>query len=214
MLDFGWQVSTTDASDAGRVSGAMYDWMTKALRGVVVRRGVLTTRDISVPIEHVSSIEDGLVSLSITSEELEGLEDYRVHRYVSPDTGEEAGPGGDQAVAYEGPAPSAMEGGDPTNPWTVSLTPFAEAEESRLVEGSVGITQGQDVVSEDGRLLGQVTHLVYDGDRLTGVIVRPPEVFGAGKIVGVDRIATLALDQLTLSLGAEAFEDLPEAPAS
>lgn len=213
MLDFGWQVSTTDSGDAGAVTAAMYDTVTKDLTGVVVRRGEIATRDIVVPSEYISSVADEVVGLTVVAAELEQFDDFRLHRYVSPELDlqppQNENPGGEPFAV----TPS-LSTGDPTNPWTVGGQPLIEETTCNVVEGSVVFWQEQDVVSSDTTFLGKLTHLVYDGDALSGVIVRPDKLFGSGRLVPFEQVAETLEDQAVLSVDAAGFRTLPDAAVS
>lgn len=210
MIDFGWQATSTDEDNAGTVVGVMFDFLTKDLAGVVVRRGAMATRDLVVPVEHVVSYADGVVMLDLSSEGLEGCEDYLIHRYVSPELDMRPPAGADPQGVVLGTTPSVMTG-DPMNPWTVGGTPLVEEVASNVVQGAVAFVQGQEVLTTEGVVLGSVSRIVYDDTGLVGIVVRPEQLFGSGKVIPFEAILDGVGDQLAVELDQAAFSQLPEA---
>lgn len=213
MLDFGYRVEATDEPGAGTVSGAVYDRGTWELVAVIVRRGALATRDIVVPAERVTGLAPDLVTLSITAEEIERGEDFRLQRLISPEQDfEPPGAHEDLPGAVTGTAP--VVAGDPLNPFTVSATPTVVETVANVPEGTVPLALDQTVITADGEDLGGVAHLVYDGDALSGIAVDSERPFGSGRIVPVDRIAEAGVDHVLLSVDRAGYEQLPEAPVA
>lgn len=213
MLDFGYRAEATDEPDAGTVSGAVYDRGTWELVAVIVRRGALATRDIVVPAGSVVGLAPDLVTLSITTEEMEGGEDFRLQRLISPEQDfQPPGAHADQPGAVVGTAP--VIAGDPLNPFTVSATPTVVETVANVPEGTAPLVLDQTVVTSDGVELGGVAHLVYDGDALSGIAVDSERPFGSGRIVPVGLIAEAGADQVLLSVNRAGYEQLPDAPVA
>ncbi|MDP9381134.1 MAG: hypothetical protein M3Q29_13490 [Chloroflexota bacterium] len=212
MLDFGWQVETTDSAVAGTVMGAAYDAESLDLTAVVVRRGAMATRDIVVPAESVNAITDGLVSLSLTVDELESLEDFRLQRAVVPgrdfEPAESTVPVDEDATEVVAPRLLA-----PAPTTAVPVAPVTVVETvGNVPEGSYAFSAGQEVLSSDGDLLGVVSHLRYEGERLSELVVDTEGVFGAGKLVPIDLCQEVAVDELLLSVDRAGYDALPDAP--
>jgi uncharacterized protein YrrD len=212
MLDFGWQVEATDSAFAGTVIGAAYNQESLELTAVVVRRGAVAARDIVVPVEYVSGITDGLVSLSLTEEEIEDLEDFRLHRQIVPERDLEplAEPDGVDEDATEAVMPRVVA---PAPTTAVPVAPVAIVETvGNVPEGSPAFWAGQEVLSAEGELLGVVSHLLYEGERLSRLVVDTEGLFGAGKLVPIDAVGDVAVDELALSLDRAGYDALPDAP--
>ncbi len=213
MLDFGWQVSADDTGDLGTVVAATFDITSRRLTGVVVRRGAFATRDIVIPAGYIVSSVDGIVTISIDESELEKLEDFRVRRYVLPEADMQPPQQVDPPGVVVGTTP-AITTGNPLNPWTVGGAPLVEETGGNVPEGSMALSDGQEVYDSEAVRLGTVERLLVSGDTLTGIVVRPEEVFGSGRDVPAELIVATSTDELQLGMSAEEFGRLPEAPAS
>ncbi len=213
MLDFGQQVSTTDEGDAGIIVGALFEEGSGRLSGLVVRRGAFAARDILVPSDYVASTNEGIVALTMSAEELEDCDDFRLRRLVSPDLGMEAPQTVDPPGVVRGSAPTLMTG-NPENPWTVGGPPMLEEVVGNVFEGLVAFSVDQQALDSDGNLLGTVSHLVFEGDRLSGLVVRPDELFGSGKLIPANKLGDVALDELVVNMDQESFRALPDTPVS
>lgn len=209
MLDFGQRVAATDDEDAGHVTGAMYDQTGYELAGLVVRRGAMAARDIVVPAEHVSEIIEGRVGLALTVEQLERFEDFRMHRYVDPARDFEPLGAVDTPGVVVGSTPAVWTG-EPTNAPTVGGAPLVVEEIGNVLEGAVAFSPGQEVLTQDGALLGQVRRLSYDGGQFAGVIVSPEDVTDWGRFVASELVVDAGVDDLVVSLDQPSFEALPE----
>jgi len=49
---------------------------TDEIKELVIRRGVLFHEDVVLPMQYVTEIQDGVVHVQITDEELRGLQGY------------------------------------------------------------------------------------------------------------------------------------------
>ncbi|MBA2362137.1 MAG: hypothetical protein H0V86_01240 [Chloroflexia bacterium] len=174
-----------------------------------MRRGAMATRDIVVPAEHVSEITEGRVSLRLTVEQLERLEDFRMHRYVDPASDLEPMENADPPGVIIGAAPAVWTG-EPTNAPTVGGAPLVVEEIGNVPEGAVAFSPGQEVLTQDGAPLGQVRRLSYDGEQFVGIIVSPEDITDWGRLVTVDLVLDVAVDDLVLSVDPASFEALPE----
>ncbi|MDP9350939.1 MAG: hypothetical protein M3P51_05295 [Chloroflexota bacterium] len=213
MIDFGWQVATSDSPSAGAVVGLLFTHTDYQLRSVVVRRGALAVREIVVPSEHVLSAEDGVVTLSITENEVEEYEDLRERRFVSPERDLEPPHDVDAPGVLIGTAP-ALFTGEPTNPATVGGTPLVVETVANVPDDCVAFWDGQLVLAPDGEPLGEVAHLLYREGQLDAVIVDSEGLFGSGKVVPIDLIAEFSVEEMGLSIDRATFEHLQDAPVA
>ncbi len=209
MLSFGQRVAVTDDEDAGHVTGAMYDQAGYTLAGLVVRRGAMAARDIVVPAEYVSGITEDQVSLALTVEQLERLEDFRMHRYVDPANDFEPLGAIDTLGVVVGSAPAVWTG-EPTNASTVGGAPLVVEEIGNVLEGAVAFSPGQEVLTQEGEPLGQVRRLSYEAEQFAGVIVSPEDVTDWGRFVESNLVVDAEVDDLVISLDRTSFEALPE----
>lgn len=213
MIDFGWRVEDRDGHEGGTVAGVVFQRDSYTLWGLVVRRGALATRDIVVPAEHVASIGDGTLVLSITGEEIEQFEDFRQRRFISPESEPEAPPEVNPAGVVVGTTPAVFTG-EPTNPYTVGGLPLVVEIIGNVPEECVVFWDGQIVLTEDSEPVGNVTHLIYQEGQLSGLVVDSEGLFGSGRVVPLDLIVEHSVEELGLAGAQEDFERLREAPVA
>jgi len=72
VIEPGWNVFDANGDDIGRVHEVRGDLDLDIFDGLTVTRGILT-RDKYVPAENVATIYEGEAHLSISREEIEGL---------------------------------------------------------------------------------------------------------------------------------------------
>jgi hypothetical protein len=75
LIEPGWSVETADGKDAGRVSEVVGDSSNDIFNGLAISTGLLS-KDRYVPSEQVGTIVEGTVTLELSSDDLNGLEDY------------------------------------------------------------------------------------------------------------------------------------------
>lgn len=213
MIDFGWQVASSDSHSAGTVVGLVFTRSNYQVWGVVVRRGAMATRDIVVPAEHILTTGDGMLTLGISQDQVEEYEDFRERRFVSPERDLEPPHDVDPPGVLIGTAPAVFTG-EPTNSATVGGSPLVVETVGNVPEECVAFWDGQLVLAPDGEPLGVVTHLLYRGGKFDAVIVDSEGVFGSGKIVSLKLIADFSVEELGVSAEREEFERLPDAPVA
>ena len=72
VIEPGWNVFDVNGGDVGRVHEVRGDFDLDIFDGLTITQGILG-RDKYVPAEHVAAIYEGEVHLSISREEIEGL---------------------------------------------------------------------------------------------------------------------------------------------
>ena len=75
VIEPGWTVVDTRGEALGEVRELVGDTGKDIFNGLVVARGVLRAARY-VPSEHVGAIEEGVVHLTISEDEFEGLDDH------------------------------------------------------------------------------------------------------------------------------------------
>jgi sporulation protein YlmC with PRC-barrel domain len=60
----------------GEVERVIYDEDTKAVTGIVVRRGFLFTREVVLPVGRVAEVVAGIVRVNLNDDELDALEEF------------------------------------------------------------------------------------------------------------------------------------------
>ena len=75
MIEPGWHVAARDGSEIGRVKETVGDSGADIFSGISVSTGVLD-RARFVPAENVTAIEEGLVVLDLSAEDVEQLEPH------------------------------------------------------------------------------------------------------------------------------------------
>jgi uncharacterized protein YrrD len=76
LIEPGWKVFDASGQEVGRVHEVTGDPNADIFDGLTIRKGILS-KDKYVPAEHVTTIYEGEVHLSMTRGEVEGLSDFK-----------------------------------------------------------------------------------------------------------------------------------------
>jgi hypothetical protein len=132
-----------------------------------------------------------------------------MHRYVDPAHDFEPLGAVDTPGVVVGSTPAVWTG-EPTNAPTVGGAPLVVEEIGNVIEGAVAFSPGQEVLTQEGELLGQVRRLSYEGEQFAGVIVSPEDVTDWGRFVASNLMVDAGVDDLVISLDRPSFDALPE----
>lgn len=97
------------------------------------------------------------------------------------------------------------------HPYFQDPRPAAEVAMSEgIAREDCSLRRGDDVVSSNDRLLGQIVALLVSGDRITAMVVRSGLVgFHNNVIVSIDSIAEVMSDMVMLDIDRHEFRQLP-----
>jgi uncharacterized protein YrrD len=159
-IDIGADVAGSDGNKVGTVAYVVVRPTEMQITDIVVSTGAILGRDIVLPLDVVSAVEDGTVQLSIDKNQVDSYPDYVEVNYQQPPTGW---------------IPPAGTYYPPTGIlWPSGYEPDVASVRINAPPGTVGIGQGMEVESSDGHKVGSVDALETDptsGD-VTGFVVK------------------------------------------
>lgn len=215
-LKEGTSVFTSDGDEIGEISRFVLDPETNEVTHIVIQKGGLFSEDKVVPFDKVrSETEEGLV-LDEDIQDFDQLPPFEETHYVEA-TGRNPEPGRvDAYPAYpSGPAyywypPYGYLGypayGLGPYGWPVALT------QQNIPAGTVPLQEGTDVISSDGKHVGDVERLLVDDDshKVTHFVISQGLVFKDHKLVPANWIRTVTEDKVQLNVSSGLLEGLPE----
>ncbi len=181
QIRIGARVQTRDGQEVGTIDRLILDPATNAVKAAVIRRGVLLPRDVAIPVTAVETGPAGDLRLAYTADQLDGLPDFVESDYTAtPPVG---------SVAPIGAAPAGLLW--PTGYGVLATGPLSstalvledEAEEmvtpTQQDLANALIDEGSDIVSRDGKVVGQLASLAFDpaSGHLTRFVIRRGLVF-------------------------------------
>ncbi len=188
-VELGAHVVTSDGKDVGKIEKLVVDPESGAVRLVVLRKGLLLTRDVEVRVEELRADPDGRVRLSYTAEQVDRLPEFVESEYTAPTAGYESplghsadslvwssgyAPGGVPTAGYTPPQPSLV----PDAPDRATAAEIADFQLNRDLTNAV-IEDGDAVLSRDGEKVGEVHSVTVDLEtrRPTRLVVRKGFLF-------------------------------------
>jgi uncharacterized protein YrrD len=164
-IDVGAEVVSSEGEKVGTVSYLVVRPPHYVMTDIVVSTGFLG-RDLVVPIDRMAGSQEGAVHLTLGKDEMAKLDDYVEAHYDQPNADWFAGAG----MYYPGAGTLWPAG---------TYYPIPTSVEVNAPPGTVGISEGMDVVSSDGHGVGSVHSAVMaaDGSEVDGLVVREGILF-------------------------------------
>jgi uncharacterized protein YrrD len=183
--------------ELGHLRHVIVDPDTKEVAELVLDENGWLGRDVIIPVGAVNTAEHDGVGLQLTKEQAGKLQSFEDVKYIAPD-----------AVAM-GQVPWAtgalmaqemMPVGAAAGVGAVAFTPVVETTEN-IPEGDVDIQPGTGVWATDGKV-GSVHDVLVDEQtkRVRGFIVQKGLIFHTDVEVGLDKVADIASDRVTLKV--------------
>jgi sporulation protein YlmC with PRC-barrel domain len=73
VLDEGSTVKSRDGEKVGELHSVTFDTETGRPTGIIMRKGFLFTKDLSLPVEMIATVDDGVVYLNVSKEQVEQI---------------------------------------------------------------------------------------------------------------------------------------------
>jgi uncharacterized protein YrrD len=206
----GAPVYSADARQVGSVDRVVVDADTREITHVIVREGLLFTRDKLVPIDFVQEAGDDQVTLNKVVDEIQALRDFEESHYV-PAERKRAGAGqllGEvqslflyppRSVTWWGPSEildSPAQGRQPR---------YVRQKLENLSRGQVALEEGARVFDADGKQVGNVAEVVFDpeSDRITHLVIARGLLLRTEKLVPSNWIKEIGEKEVRLTVGAQ-----------
>lgn len=224
QLREGVHVYTWDNQDVGHIDRFVMNPISKEVTHVVIRQGFLFTEDKVVPMDLFASADDERAVLRQDIDDLDNLPPFEEKQFVSnevdndryPDYPADAsGPlywyppaGVGMAATYHTPgfyAPTATRW--PYDPGEG----YIERTEQNIPDDTVAIKDGADVISSDGKHVGDVERVFVDTDSnyATHIVISQGLFFKERKLVPTLWLSTVLEDEVHLGVDSDFVDRLP-----
>jgi uncharacterized protein YrrD len=210
-LKEGMRVFTPSGEEVGRINRFVLDPSTNEVTHVVIQKGWLLPEDKILPFQMVKSIEDTLV-LNEEIRDFDELPPFEETHFVRA-VDDDLSPSGDPAYQYT-PAyywyPSHSNIGFPGIGLGHYTWPAGETKRN-IPEDTIPIKEGPDIVSSDGKEVGNVERLFVDVDsnKVTHFLISQGLLFKDRKLVPVHWVKSVTEDNVYLAVSSQVLERLP-----
>lgn len=171
-------VVSSDGADLGKIDKVIFDPQSGQTKAIVVRKGTILARDVSIPTHHIRVAAASRVELDMSKDNVDALPDFYEANYQWPPQNWTAPYGWPSGAvlwpgAYPGDLPLAM-------PPAMEEALDEEADRIRKQdEDNAIVGQGAEVLAMDGEKVGSVHNMLVDPDtrRPSRVVVRRGVLF-------------------------------------
>lgn len=194
MINIEADVITNDGHHVGEVDRVVMDPRSLNVTHIVIRRGLLLTRDIVVPTSAVAQASKKAVYLNIPLGELEKMPDFIEKEFVSPPQAAPIGPYVPTDVLW---------------PTGYAYAPAIIRERRNVPENEVDVTEGTDVFCVDGKI-GVVDEVLFDTStgHLTNFIVRQGTLLTRDVSIPVSWVKCADANKVELNCAKDEIERL------
>ena len=206
-------VYTPAGQQVGKINRFVLDPATNEVTHIVVQKGWLLPEDKVVPLEMVSSATDDQVTLSKEAGSFDDLPPFEERHFVrttEADLDAEQSSNFQVAPAYYWYPPQGYMG---YPGYGLSFYPWPPVETKRNVpEQSVSLNEGANVISSDGKHVGDVERLFIDPDsnQATQFVITHGLLFKDRKLIPTQWVKSVAENEVRLVVTAHLLETLPE----
>lgn len=203
----------------GTIDRVVIDPRTKKITHVVVRQGFLFTEDKVVPVTWFRLTTDNEVLLKTSEEDVEALPVFEETHYLPwhEVRERESPPPPDHTPApayYWYPNASVYWWGYPgyRTYFGFAEPPYATVVERNIPEGTVPLAEGANVLSAEGKHVGDVEQVLADPDsgHATHFVISQGLIFKDKKLVPTAWISAMRDENVYLDVDAEFLEELAE----
>lgn len=210
QFKIGTTVYTANGEKVGDIERFVIDPPENKIVGLVVRKGFFFPEDKVIPIKNVLNADEEQVTLK-QIDESEKFPPFKETHYVAAheiDTSE-ADPSdmitNPTSVYYYPPLQeSAWYGGG-------YFAPRIEVEERNIPEYAIPLEEGANVISRDGKHVGEVKRVYTDPDteKITHLSIREGILFKKEKLIPATWVDKVMESRVHLSVNSSILEDLP-----
>jgi uncharacterized protein YrrD len=213
----GVSVYTPGGEQVGTVNRFVLDPATNELTHIVIQKGWLLPEDKVVPFDLVSTVTGDKVVLNEEVGDFDQLPAFEEEHYVraadnDPVNSElDSDPGYQYAPAYYWyPAQANTGTGFPSVALGRYTKPSTEKHRN-IPEDTVPLKEGTEIVSSDGRHVGNVERLFVqtDSNKVTHFLISQGILFKDRKLVPAHWVKTVDEDRVSLVVSSELLERLP-----
>jgi len=210
----GTHVCTADDQDVGVIDRVVLDPHSKVVTHIVIRQGFLFTEDKVIPVEFVAHADENKVRLKQSDDQLPEFAPFEEKYYRPLDDSVDYPTGYVRPYFAYPPVGTAWWG----YPGYMGYTAFPAAgdfsevrTEQNIPDYTVGLSEGAQVVSSDGEVVGELSRVYMDqaSARATHIIVTKGWLFKERKLIPTSWISQLEEQAVQLSISKHYYERLP-----
>jgi sporulation protein YlmC with PRC-barrel domain len=214
-LKEGTSVFTPGGEEVGKVNRFVLDPATNEVTHIVIQKGWLLPEDTVVPFEMVSSASGERVILSEEIGDFDKLPPFEEMHFVRAreEYPGELTPAGEPMYRYA-PAyywyPAQSNLGFPGPGLASYAWPVGETQKN-IPKDTVPLKEGANIVSSDGKHVGDVERLFLEGDsnRVTHFVVSQGVLFKDRKLVPAHWVKSVEENNVHLIVSSQVLERLP-----
>jgi uncharacterized protein YrrD len=209
-LNKGASVHTTDGRAAGHIERVVLDPKTKEVTDVVVRKGLLFTRDKVVPIADIHAEPDQPLVIQLSADKLDELPDYEETKYIVADEDHLA----DKPVKRPDRLAPAVYWYPPylESPMMPAPAPSViKTVQVNIPTGTVAVKEGALVLTRDEKHAGTVEKVLTDTQtsQVTHLLISTGTIQKEKRLVPVAWIDSMDDKEVRLTVGSAVVEKLP-----
>ncbi|HEX2965778.1 MAG TPA: PRC-barrel domain-containing protein [Syntrophorhabdaceae bacterium] len=205
------EVMTSGGKKIGEIDRVIVNPSTDAVTHIVVRKGFLFTSDRMISVDKIENTYKDKIVLKKGIEDVKELPEYREREYISAldDSGIEHETEYAPSMMWYYPTPGfgwwAEAPGYPVPPFVVKI-------EINIPEGTVPVSEGARVISEDGVEVGEV-YLIYTEpkeNRITHILLQKGILKKERKLIPSNWIKSVSEDEIQINVPEQVVKNLPE----
>jgi uncharacterized protein YrrD len=210
------EVQTSDGKKVGRIDRVVIDPDSKEVTHLILKQGLLFTRDKVVPIGEIDNTAEDRIVLKTERKDPDEFPDFEETHFVPvSDDGTSTYRDGRPAskVAWYYPVPNAAW-------WRLEMgsypgfqkPPYVRRTDRNIPEGTVPVEEGARVLSKDGEHVGDVKRIFTDEEeqRVTHLLICKGKISKSWKLIPSMWMTTVGEKQIRLSIDAVFVDNLPE----
>ena len=212
-LKEGTSVFTSSGDEVGKINCFVMDPATNEVTHIVVQKGWLLPEDKVVPIAMIDTAMEERVVLNQKIEDLDQLPPFEETHFVEltdEDLHPTDSPTSRYAPAYYWYPPAAYVGYPGFGPGYYGWPPVETTR--NIPADTIPLKEGADVISSDGKHVGDVERLFVDAEskRATHFLISEGLLFKERKLIPAHWIRSVAEDKVNLAVPSRLLERLPE----
>jgi uncharacterized protein YrrD len=211
-LKEGTSVFTPNGDEVGRINRFVLDPATNEVTHIVVQKGWLLPEDKVVPIGMISTATEERVVLNQKIEDLDQLSDFEETHYIElnePDITPAGSSTYRYSPAYYWYPPSGYIGYPGFGPGYYGWPPIETVR--NIPADTVPLKEGANVMSSDGKHVGDIERLFVDRDsnRATHFLIAEGLLFKERKLIPAHWVSSVEEDKVYLAVPSTLLERLP-----
>jgi uncharacterized protein YrrD len=207
----GAEVFTAMGEKIGTISRVVIDTRTRDVTDLVVERGgLLSPEEKVIPVGLVDLEKADRITLRETNQEVEDLPDYETTNFVAAD---QPGVGPENIdIAYWYPPVNPQIQMPMAGAFHGDIPEQVTHTETSIPEGRIAISEGAQVVSADGKHIGNVEQVITDSqsNTTTHFVIGKGFLLKEYKLVPAQWVNGVQEERIVISVDAELINRLPD----